>query len=80
MAIIAFLALVVVCGFFLYVLVQFRLEETNHKRRNEADVGVPMATSGQIAMPPKTSKEARRIDPTNDQLRDKSVNRREIQC
>lgn len=80
MAIIAFLALVVVCGFFLYVLVQFRLEETHHKRRNEADVGISIATSGQIAMPPKMSKEARRTGPTNDQLRDENVNRREIQC
>lgn len=79
MAFIAYLAMAVVCGFFLYVLMQFGLEETHHKRKNEVAIAFPMATSGPIAMRPKKSK-TRPKERMNDQLRDESANRREIQC
>lgn len=40
-----------VCGFFLYVLVQFRRDEKHPRRGDENLAGFPMAASGQIVQP-----------------------------
>jgi hypothetical protein len=40
-----------VCGFFLYVLVQFRRDEKHPRRSDESLAGFPMAASGQIVRP-----------------------------
>jgi hypothetical protein len=51
MAVIVFAGLVAVCGFFLYVLVQFRREEKHPKRHVEMPTGFPVVASGQIVGP-----------------------------
>jgi hypothetical protein len=48
MAIIVFAGLVAVCGFFLYVLVQFRRDEKHPRRHEESPTGFPIVASGQI--------------------------------
>lgn len=62
MAVIAFLGMTVVCVFFLYVLVQFWLEEKHQRRRNDPPMGFPIVSSGQIVMPPEPPREKRRED------------------
>jgi hypothetical protein len=47
MAVIGFGGMVLVCGFFLYVLVQFQREE-KYPRRHERPIGFPIVSSGQI--------------------------------
>jgi hypothetical protein len=68
MAVIAFAGLVVVCGFFLYVLVQFRRDEKHPTRHEElphriSDRGLP-ASRGPLLDPKKRSSDnaARRKD------------------
>jgi hypothetical protein len=48
MAVIVFAGLFVVCGFFLYVLVQFRRDEKRPRRHEELPTGFPIVASGQI--------------------------------
>jgi hypothetical protein len=43
--------LLVVCGFFLYVLVQFRRDEKYPRRHGELPTGFPIVVSGQIVGP-----------------------------
>jgi hypothetical protein len=76
MAVVAFLGMVVVCVFFLYVLVQFWLEEKHLRRRNDAPMGFPMISSGQIVMPLVPPKEERREDSADKKTQGKSENRR----
>jgi hypothetical protein len=40
-----------VCGFFLYVLVQFRRDEKHPRRGDNGLAGFPIAASGQIVRP-----------------------------
>lgn len=40
-----------VCGFFVYVLVQFRRDAKHPRRGDESLAGFPMAASGQIVRP-----------------------------
>ncbi len=40
-----------VCGFFLYVLVQFRRDEKHPRRGDDSLAGFPMVASGQIVRP-----------------------------
>jgi hypothetical protein len=51
MAVIVFAGLVAVCGFFLYVLVQFRRDEKRPRRHEESPTGFPIVASGQIVRP-----------------------------
>jgi hypothetical protein len=51
MAVIVFVGLLVVCGFFLYVLVQFRRDEKYPRRHRELPTGFPIVASGQIVGP-----------------------------
>jgi hypothetical protein len=51
MAVIVFTGLVAVCGFFLYVLVQFRRDEKHPRRHEESPTGFPIVASGQIVGP-----------------------------
>jgi hypothetical protein len=51
MAVIVFAGLVAVCGFFLYVLVQFRRDEKHPRRHAELPTGFPIVASGQIVGP-----------------------------
>jgi hypothetical protein len=51
MAVIVFAGLVAVCGFFLYVLVQFRRDEKHPRRHGELPTGIPIVASGQIVGP-----------------------------
>ena len=40
-----------VCGFFVYVLVQFRRDEKHPRRHEERPTGFPIVASGQIVGP-----------------------------
>jgi len=51
MAVVVFAGLVAVCGFFLYVLVQFRRDEKQPRRHEEWPTGFPIVASGQIVGP-----------------------------
>jgi hypothetical protein len=51
MAVVVLAGLVAVCGFFLYVLVQFRRDEKNPRRHEESPTGFPIVASGQIVGP-----------------------------
>jgi hypothetical protein len=51
MAVVVFAGLVVVCGFFLYVLVQFRRDEKHLRRHEKSPTGFPIVASGQIVGP-----------------------------
>jgi hypothetical protein len=51
MAVVVFAGLVAVCGFFLYVLVQFRRDEKHPSRHDELPTGFPIVASGQIVGP-----------------------------
>jgi len=48
MAVIVFAGLVVVCGYFLYALVQFIRDEKHPTRREELSTGFPIVASRQI--------------------------------
>jgi hypothetical protein len=50
-AILAVVFICGVCGFFLYVLVQFRRDEKHPRRADQSLAGFPMAASGQIVRP-----------------------------
>jgi hypothetical protein len=51
MAVVVLAGLVAVCGFFLYVLVQFRRDEKHPRRHEEPPTGFPIVASGQIVGP-----------------------------
>jgi hypothetical protein len=51
MAVVVLAGLVLVCGFFLYVLVQFRRDEKHLRRHEESPTGFPIVASGQIVGP-----------------------------
>jgi hypothetical protein len=51
MAVLAFLAMAAACVFFLYVLVQFWMEEKHPRRRNDTPSGFPVISSSQIVTP-----------------------------
>jgi hypothetical protein len=40
-----------VCGFFIYVLVQFRRDEKHPRRHEDLPTGFPIVASGQIVAP-----------------------------
>ena len=80
MGVIAFLGPAMVWVFFLYVLVQFRLEEKYPRRRNETPMGFPMVSSGQIVMPPETPRENRREESASKKTQGSRDNRRELPC
>ncbi len=50
-AIVVFAITCAVCGFFVYVLVQFRRDEKHPRHGNDSLAGFPMAASGQIVRP-----------------------------
>jgi hypothetical protein len=75
MVVVAFLA-VAACVFFLYVLVQFWLEEKYPRRRDDAPVGFPMISSGQIVMALETPREKRRKDSASQSMQRECRNRR----
>lgn len=52
----------VACGFFLYVLVQFRREEEQLKSHDNMRSGFPIAASGQIVIPLEPPREERGKD------------------
>jgi heme/copper-type cytochrome/quinol oxidase subunit 2 len=54
-----------VCGFFVYVLVQFRREEKHLKRHDDRPTGFPVVASGQIVITIETPREERRKDSAN---------------
>ncbi|HWO30517.1 MAG TPA: hypothetical protein VNO32_17115 [Candidatus Acidoferrum sp.] len=76
MAVIAFLGMAVVCVFFLYVLVQFWLEEKHLRRRNDLPMGFPMVSSGQIVMPPEPPREKRCNNSVVQNVQGEGENRR----
>jgi len=77
MAVYLFLAVVAAaCVFFLYVLVQFWLEEKHPRRRDEMPMAFPMVSSGQIVTPPETPRGVRREDSANQKTQGESENRR----
>ena len=76
MAVIAFLGMAVVCVFFLYVLVQFSLEERHLRRRRETPRGFPVISSGQIVMPLEKPREERRNDSADQKTQGEGANRR----
>jgi hypothetical protein len=76
MAVLAFLAMAAACVFFLYVLVQFWLEEKRPRRRNDAPVGFPVISSGQIVMPLEAPRGRWRKDSVNQKTQGESENRR----
>jgi hypothetical protein len=49
-AILALTLICAVCGFYVYVLVQFRRDEKHPRRACEESSGVPIAASGQIVV------------------------------
>ena len=58
-----------VCGFFVYVLVQFRRDEKHPRRHEDLPAGFPIVASGQIVAPlrepngPRLGNGARHKDP-----------------
>jgi hypothetical protein len=77
MVVVAFFAVAAVaCVFFLYVLVQFWLEEKYPKRRNDAPIGFPVISSGQIVMPLEPPREKRRTNSANQKTQGTSENGR----
>jgi hypothetical protein len=78
MAVIVFAGLVAVCGFFLYVLVQFRREEKHPQRHLEMPTGFPIVASGQIVGPLADSKKRRIGDAARDKNPDGSSKRRDL--
>jgi hypothetical protein len=77
MVVIALFAVVAAaCVFFLYVLVQFWLEEKHARRGNDSPVGFPVISSGQIVMPLQTPRAKRRPHSANQKTQGTSENRR----
>ena len=76
MAVIALLGVAAACFFFLYVLVQFWLEEKHPRGRHETPMGVPMVSSGQIVMPRETPREKQRANSASQQTQGEHKNRR----
>jgi hypothetical protein len=76
MAVFAFLVVAAACVFFLYVLVQFWLEEKHQRRRRETPLAFPVISSGQIVMPRETSREERRTNSANQKTQGEGENRR----
>jgi len=68
MAIILFLVVAAACGFFLYALVQFWLEEKHLRRRRETPLGFPVISSGQIVMPLEQPRPEQRKDSANQKM------------
>jgi heme/copper-type cytochrome/quinol oxidase subunit 2 len=54
-----------VCGFFVYVLVQFRREEKHLKRHDDVPTGFAMVASDQVVIPLETPREERCKDSAN---------------
>jgi hypothetical protein len=65
MVLIAFLVVAAASVFFLYVLVQFWLDEKHESERRETPLGFPVISSAQIVMPLETPREEQREDCTN---------------
>jgi hypothetical protein len=76
MAVIALLGVAAACVFFLYVLVQFWLEEKHPRRRDEMPMGFPMISSGQIVMPRETPHEKQRTNSASQLTQGEHKNRR----
>jgi hypothetical protein len=77
MAIVVFAGLVAVCGFFLYVLVQFRREEKHPRRSGELPAGFPIVASGQIVGPLPDFDQYRRGNGARRKERDGNRKRRD---
>ncbi|MGD0425420.1 MAG: hypothetical protein ABSC10_01760 [Candidatus Acidiferrales bacterium] len=76
MAVLAFLGMAAACLFFLYVLVQFWMEEKHPRRRNDTPVGFPVISSGQIVIPWETPRGKWRKHSANQKTQGESENRR----
>jgi hypothetical protein len=76
MVVLVFLVVAAACVFFLYALVQFWLEERHLRRRNDAPLGFPVISSGEIVMPLETPREGQRRDAENQNRQQQSGNRR----
>lgn len=74
MAVFAFLLVAAACVFFLYALVQFRLEEKHPRRRSEMPIGIPVISSGQIVIPPQPPREKQHKDSADQKAQDASEN------
>jgi hypothetical protein len=80
MVVIAFVAVASALAFFLYVLVQFWLEDRHPRRGSETPVGFPMVASGQIVMPREAPRGKRRANSANQKTQGESENRRRFPC
>ena len=78
MAVIVFAGLLVVCGFFLYVLVQFRHDEKHPRRHEELPTGFPIVASGQIVGPLSYRKTHRRGNAARQTDRGGNNHRRDV--
>ncbi len=76
MAVVVFLAVAAACVFFLYVLVQFWLDEKHPRRSNEPPIGFPVISSGQIVTPLDPPREERREDSADQKTQRESEKRR----
>jgi hypothetical protein len=76
MVVIAFLAVAAACVFFLYVLVQFWMEEKHPRRTSDTPMGFPMVSSGQIVMPPEITRARQRSNSARQKTQDEDKNRR----
>ena len=76
MAVIAFLVVAAACVFFLYVLVQFWMEERHPRRTRETPMGFPMVSSGQIVTPPEITRARQRSNSARQKTQDEDKNRR----
>jgi hypothetical protein len=65
MEVFVFLVVAAACGFFLYALVQFSLEEKHLRQRRQTPPGFPVISSGQIVMPLEPSRKERRKNSAN---------------
>jgi hypothetical protein len=76
MVAIAFFAMAAACVFFLYVLVQFWLEEKHPRRSSDTPMAFPIVSSGQIVMARETPREQRRRDSAIQKTQGEHKNRR----
>ena len=76
MAVIAFLVVAAACVFFLYVLVQFWMEERHPRRTRETPMGFPMVSSGQIVTPPEITRARQRSNSASQKTQNEGKNRR----
>jgi heme/copper-type cytochrome/quinol oxidase subunit 2 len=67
-----------VCGFFVYVLVQFRREEKHPRRHDKMLTGFPIVASGQIVGPLADPKKRRLGNAARDKNPGGSSKRRDL--